>query len=157
MPCICSCGVEQKSFHLFFACPFSISCWNYLSIRWDLNLPPLDMMIQARTNFGRIIFRETVITACWNMRNAVIFNNTPCNLQSWPLHFNEEIGLVCAKPKPSVEGPLNLWKENVFYIFLLFLWALQALPLVHLVILYFFLTILNKEGENRWGSSQWLL
>jgi hypothetical protein len=43
---ICSLGIEETSFHLFFQCPFSSSCWNYLAIQCNLNLPPLDMVIQ---------------------------------------------------------------------------------------------------------------
>jgi hypothetical protein len=45
---ICSLGIEETSFHLFFQCPFSSSCWNYLAIQCNLNLPPLDMVIQRR-------------------------------------------------------------------------------------------------------------
>jgi hypothetical protein len=62
---LCNANVEENSFHLFFQCPFSISCWNLLSISWNPNLDPLDTMLQARVDFGSSIFRELVITACW--------------------------------------------------------------------------------------------
>ena len=55
---LCTIGHEQISFHLFFECPFSQSCWNTIPISWNLNLQPLDMVIEAREAFGSSIFRE---------------------------------------------------------------------------------------------------
>ena len=69
----------------FFTCPFSQDCWAYLGIGWNLNLPPLDMMIEARTAFGNVIFGEIVITTCWviwTSRNRLIFDNNPCNMDN---------------------------------------------------------------------------
>jgi hypothetical protein len=64
----------QTLFHLFFECPFSVSCWNSIGIHWNLNLQPLDMIISARQDFGSKIFREIIIIACWAtwlVRNGV--------------------------------------------------------------------------------------
>ena len=63
--CFCNSGCEETLLHLFFSCPFSQDCWNTLHIHWNLNLDPLDMVIEARTTFGHCIFREIMITACW--------------------------------------------------------------------------------------------
>ena len=60
---LCNNGVEESAFHLFFECPFSQSCWDSINIHWNTNLQPLDMVIEARTNFGSIILREIMITA----------------------------------------------------------------------------------------------
>lgn len=57
-------GQEETSFCLFFECPFSQRCWDSMPINWNLNLPHLDMMIEARTTFGHTISREITITAC---------------------------------------------------------------------------------------------
>lgn len=73
---LCNTGHEETSFHLFFECPFSRACWNTIPINCNLNLPHLDMVIEARTNFGSNIFREIHIAACWVIwitRNEVIF------------------------------------------------------------------------------------
>ena len=43
-----SIGHEETLFHRFFECPFSISCWNTIPISWNMNLQPLDMVIEAR-------------------------------------------------------------------------------------------------------------
>lgn len=113
---ICNASIEETSMHLFFECPFSLSCWSSIGIIWDLSLPPLDMIIEARTNFGSSIFREIVIAACWaiwNSRNGLIFDNKPCNLSNWKAFLKEEIGLICIKAKPNLEGALWQWLENI--------------------------------------------
>ena len=54
-------------------------------ICWNQNLPPLDMIIDARTSFGSPIFREIFITACWIIwvtRNTVIFDDVQANLSN---------------------------------------------------------------------------
>ena len=77
---------------------FSQSCWNAILIHWNMNLSPLDMIIEARSNFGNLIFREIFITTCWviwTSRNAVIFYNAQVDINVWKRHFNEELGQVC--------------------------------------------------------------
>jgi hypothetical protein len=112
---LCNSGHEETSFHLFFECPFSQACWDTIPINWDLNAPPLDMLIQAREAFGGIIFREIFITTCWVIwltRNNVIFNNGQININSWKFRFKEELGLVCTKAKRTKQSLLNLWRDN---------------------------------------------
>ena len=62
---LCPNGPEETCFHLFFECPFSADCWNSINIHWNFNLQPLDMIIQARTDFDSHISREISIFACW--------------------------------------------------------------------------------------------
>ena len=62
---LCNSDCEETSMHLFFECHFSTACWNTIPICWNQNVPPLDMIIDARTSFGSPIFREFFITACW--------------------------------------------------------------------------------------------
>lgn len=90
-------------------------CWDSLHIYWNLNLDPLDMVIEARTSFGHHIFRELMITACWiiwKVRNSIIFDNGTCNMSIWKRLFKEELGLVCIKVKEETKGPLSAWREN---------------------------------------------
>jgi hypothetical protein len=80
---LCSQGCEETSFHLFFECRFSKDCWASIPINWKQNISTLDMILQARADFGNAIFREIFIMACWiiwNTRNN-IFDNSQRNLQ----------------------------------------------------------------------------
>lgn len=114
---ICNINAEESIMHLLFECPFSQSCWwNLIGVSWNLVLPPLDMIIEARMKFGAAIFREVVISAGWCIwisRIGVLFDNKPCNITSWKIHFKEEIGLICIKAKPSRAGSLKLSLENI--------------------------------------------
>jgi hypothetical protein len=107
---LCSTGCEETSFHLFFVCSFTQSCWSPISIHWNLNLSPLDMVIEARRQFGNVIFRELVITGCWvlwTMRNSIIFDNGNCNLSLWRRRFREELDLVCIKANEKRRASLR--------------------------------------------------
>jgi len=100
---LCNSVSEEISFHLFFECPFSNSCWNPLSIHCDLSLQSLDMMIEARTTFGSLILREIVIMACWAIwttSNGVIFDNKsyePTTFQIGKSH-SKKSGWFVSKP-----------------------------------------------------------
>ena len=59
---LCINGSEETSFHLFFECPFSVDCWSSITIHWNLNLQPLDMLLQARADFGSHIFSELFVS-----------------------------------------------------------------------------------------------
>lgn len=113
---LCNNRHEETLFHLFFECPFSESCWNSISISWDLNLQPLDVIIAARQAFGNPIFREIFITACWAIwlvRNGVIFDNEQGNLHTWRRRFKEELGFVCTKAKPTKQLLLSSWRDSL--------------------------------------------
>lgn len=112
---LCNNGIEETLEHLFFSCSFSQDCWDTLHIYWNLNLDPLDMVIEARRSFGHPIFREIMITACWviwKLRNNIIFDNGNCSLSSWKHIFKEELGPVCIKAKQAIKAPLSLWRES---------------------------------------------
>ena len=134
---------EETSFHLFFECAFSQACWNTISISWNLSLPTLDMVIDARLNFGNPIFREICITACWviwTMRNAVIFDNAQFSIIDWKRCFKEELDQVCTKAKPSRQSQLNIWKIVTLFD-CLFLFG-SCKPCIFLLLVFSFLYML---------------
>ena len=106
---LCSNGLEETSFHLFFECSFSVDCWS-INIQWNLNLQPLDMVITTRNAFGKLTFRELVITACWiiwEKRNGIIFDGERCSLSKWKNDLKKELALVCMKAKRGRKVDLN--------------------------------------------------
>jgi len=105
---LCNTGCEETSFHLFFECNFSQACWGSIPISWNLNLPPLDMMVNAREKFGSQIFKEIVIIACWTiwtLRNSIIFDNGQCSIPTWRRKFKDEMDLVCIKANEKRRTP----------------------------------------------------
>ena len=112
---LCNEGHEETSFHLLSECAFGKSRWNSIPIDWNLNLQPLDMVIEARSAFGSPLFREIFITGCWTIwmtRNGVIFDNGQININIWKRQFKNELGLVCLKAKSARQNTLNSWREN---------------------------------------------
>ena len=112
---LCNTGCEGTSFHIFFECSFSQACWDSIPISWNLNLSPLNMMVNAREQFGSQIFREIVITTCWaiwTLRNSIIFDNGQCSILIWRRKFKDEMDLVCIKANEKRRGPLTLWRDS---------------------------------------------
>jgi Fe-S cluster biosynthesis and repair protein YggX len=71
----------------------------------------LEMVIDARTNFGSSIFREICITACWviwTTRNTIIFDNGQISVNGWMRRFKEELGQVCTKANSKRQTPLTI-------------------------------------------------
>jgi len=100
---------------MFFECPFNRNCWATIQIVWDLNLPPLDMVLQAREIFHNIIFREIMIIACWiiwKTHNSIIFDNGQKSIDQWKRNFKDELGLVCTKAKASKSLLISLWRDS---------------------------------------------
>lgn len=113
---LCDSNIEETSLHLFFQCTFSKECWETISIHWNLELSPLDMILKAREDFNSPIFREVIITACWSIccsRNKIIFDNGTRSVDTWKRHFKYELGLVCTKAKPHRSTLISAWKENL--------------------------------------------
>lgn len=114
---LCNQNCEETCFHLFFECPFSRDCWAVLSINWNLNLSPLDMVLHARIDFNNQVFREVVITACWTIWkiiNSVIFDKRQVNIFMWKKQFKEEFSLVCTKASQSKQAAFIFWRDGVF-------------------------------------------
>lgn len=115
------------------------------------HLPPLDMIIEARTAFGSYLFRPIVITACWiiwNSRNGLILDNKPCTLAMWNVLFKEIIGLICIKAKPNLAGSLKMWLEKLSQCFPFFSFLDLQAPFMHPLCIcsYIPLILIQKIG-----------
>ena len=139
---LCSLGCEETCFRLFFECPFSRDCWATIPINQNLNLSPLDMILQVRADFDNIIFREIVITTCQvilTTRNRIIFDNGQRNVNQWKRQFRDEFGLVCTKAKPARSIILSLWRELFVMPSFFSLWAQKP----SIFFFWFSLTVYN--------------
>lgn len=109
----CEKGTQETRWHLFFECPFSQACWTFICIEWNMDVDTLQVIIQARLNFGNIIFREVIILARWAIlchRNNIIFYNSVRSFATWRSFFEKEMKLVTLR--------LNQWIEATSWLFL---------------------------------------
>jgi hypothetical protein len=98
--------VEETMEHLFFSSHFSSWCWSFLHIFWDMNMHIFDRIVHARRDFGRKLFREILIVACWALWkhiNEVIFDEVNLSLTRWKFIFKEELRLVLFRARPSLK------------------------------------------------------
>jgi hypothetical protein len=104
---------QQRTFHLFFLCPFSQECWRYLQIIWNFSLDFFAMMEEAKRECHHGFFMEVFLISCWliwKQRNAFIFNRGPPSFQSWKAGFIEEANLQSYR--------LSIAKKEEFSVFL---------------------------------------
>jgi hypothetical protein len=94
-------------------------------------LPPLlDMIVQARSDFGSSIFRDISIVACWSIWcrcNAIIFDNGVLSLARWKSIFVYELSLILLRAKPRVKLELELFTRSWSLYFVAFLLRLEDL------------------------------
>ena len=97
-------GLEDTD-HLFFSCPFAVSCWNKLGIHWNLQLDTSDWVLQAAQLFHTAFFMDFFIMAAWeiwNIRNSKIFDNGSPSLQLWVRRFKEQGFLQLVRVKEDL-------------------------------------------------------
>ena len=69
---LCNLDVLEDIDHLFFSCPFAVSCWNKLGIQWNLQLDTNDRVLQAAQLFHTVFFMDFFIMAAWEIWNIRI-------------------------------------------------------------------------------------
>jgi hypothetical protein len=114
---LCQTATEETLQHLFFLCPFSMQCWNFLGISWDSSLNITEMVLRARQSFGLIVFREISMVASWCIwlhRKSLIFDGGALSVGRWKQCFKEEFSLVLRRAKPSLNLELDSWFCNKF-------------------------------------------
>ncbi|KAF8694455.1 hypothetical protein HU200_038198 [Digitaria exilis] len=82
-----------------------------MGIEWNTGVDTLDMIYQARLNFGSCIFRGVVILACWAIwchRNNIIFYNGTTSFATQRYHFEKEMNLLTLRVKPVMRDKINL-------------------------------------------------
>lgn len=107
---LCDGRHRETRLHLFFSCPFSARCWQYLGIIWNLNLEFFQMVTFARWRFGSLGgkgFLEIFFIAAWHIwkqRNGLVFENVAPSFQSWKSLFTKEILLHMCRMKGTNEA-----------------------------------------------------
>jgi hypothetical protein len=104
---ICSAGVEETTFHLFFTCSFSFQCWTHLGIHWDFDLPFHMMMVKAKQQFNSEFFMEIFMLGAWliwKQRNNTVFNRDGATFQGWKRGFIEEALLQANRFRSSKQA-----------------------------------------------------
>jgi len=60
---LCSLNLEETIYHLFFECPFSARCRNFIGISWDHVISFFDTIQKAKVECQHQFFMELFIVA----------------------------------------------------------------------------------------------
>ena len=92
---LCSLGLRETREHLFFQCPFAITCWNTIGFSWDTTQEFHQMLQSHRSARPHLsCFMEIFLVACWllwKQRNDLIFKHIQ------PSTFCSEMGNLISR------------------------------------------------------------
>lgn len=94
---LCDTRARETVEHLFFDCPFSVSCWNKLNITWPDQGDRMHKIHTSRTSWQGAMFTECFATAAWSLwkeRNNKYFKSIPNSCRSWADRFKEDFGAL---------------------------------------------------------------
>lgn len=124
---LCNLDCEETSFHLFFKCPFSGACWSTINNDQNTNLSALDMILEAREDFGNANFREKLshLAGLFGLQEMELFStmvkSTSTNRRG---NSNQNLDQCAPKPRPRDSFHLTCG-EIAFPSFLFCFWAWQ--------------------------------
>ncbi len=113
---LCNANCRETRLHLFFLCPFSISCWQYLGIEWNNNLEFFQMISLARIKFSQKGFLEIFFLAAWHIwkqRNGFIFQNIQPSFQAWRSLFIKEVLLHMCRMNDPLKQTIFNWVQTL--------------------------------------------
>lgn len=114
--CVFCPAPEETTYHLFFQCPFSEICWNYLNIHWDHSTPFFQTIIKAKEQFNPTFFMEVFAVAAWEIwkhRNACIFRSGNISFEDWKTCFTSTLKLQLLRCKESERDIVCSWLNSL--------------------------------------------
>uniref|UniRef100_A0A0A9BWZ5 Reverse transcriptase zinc-binding domain-containing protein n=1 Tax=Arundo donax TaxID=35708 RepID=A0A0A9BWZ5_ARUDO len=112
---LCNLNLEETTYHLFFECPFSTRCWNFVGIQWDHAAAFFDTIQIAKTACQHQFFMGILIITAWEIwkqRNAQIFRGTTASFQSWKQCFIHTVQLHVHRCKPALRDSFLAWLND---------------------------------------------
>jgi hypothetical protein len=112
---MCNTGEQETIVHLFFECPFAISCWAKLGINWDTNQHLFDRLIETRSTQNVPCLTEAILTAAWELwkvRNDKVFQRHEPTLQRWIANFKSQCLLQSVRFKHDLRSAFCVWLDS---------------------------------------------
>jgi hypothetical protein len=106
---------EETLIHLFWTCPFTEHCWDYICPTRDRNLSAMESIADIKMKIGLPFGMDIIIVATWSLcivRNNKIFNNTGPSFSSWKAIYLQELGLISFRMKKKHVDSFREWLQN---------------------------------------------
>jgi len=113
---MCRSTIEEDIDHLFFFCPFAISCWNKLGIQWSTATNVYDRILLTARNSNIPFFMEIFLIAAWeiwNLRNSKIFGNGRPTIRLCIHNFKQQAHLQLLRVRGTDRPPFVQWLETI--------------------------------------------
>ena len=113
---LCSTQEVEDLNHLFFTCPFALSCWNKLSIQWDVSLSIQERVLHMIGSTGLPCIMEIFVFTVWeiwNIRNSKIFDNGFVSFNLWSRKFSDQVHLQLVRVREDKRISLIQWLESI--------------------------------------------
>jgi hypothetical protein len=94
---LCNLNSDETFMHLFFHCPFAMSCWNVLGLAPFIQPELLQTLSVFKDVIHQSFFMEIIISMCWaiwSARNDSIFRGFQHSVSSAKATFRREMALV---------------------------------------------------------------
>jgi hypothetical protein len=101
--------------HLFWNCPFSQECWDFICPTRERNLSVLEAFADVKTKLKVPFSSEIIILAAWSiwmMRNNKIFNNQIPTFRNWKGFFIQELRMVAHRMKKKHIQSFKEWLQS---------------------------------------------
>jgi hypothetical protein len=105
------CQQEETLLHLFWECPFTVKCWDYVCPRRIQGLNTLDSISNIKTQINLPFSMEIIILAAWSiwiLRNEKIFNNIQPLFRSWKAIYFQELRWLGFRIKKNMKIHLRI-------------------------------------------------
>jgi hypothetical protein len=112
---LCHLDVEESLNHLFFHCPFAMSCWNLQGLAHLIQADILDTLPLFKMHIHNQIFMEIIIAmfwAIWFARNDHIFRQKHHSLTSCKIVFRQELARVKLRAKADFKLLIGSWLDS---------------------------------------------
>ena len=107
---LCFLAVEENLAHLFFHCPFSITCWGILHIVVPNMSDTFQVFESFKDQLQLPFFMDVIITMCWDIwtwRNDKIFRGIDNFVPRCKTIFCKEFAQVILRAKKTLQPHLS--------------------------------------------------
>jgi hypothetical protein len=117
---MCNDAALETRDHLFFTCPFAVSCWQYLCPGWAPTLTDGHIVLQdviqgLKAKIQQPFFMKIIILiswSIWTIQNDFDFKGITPSLYRCRYKFKEELALLIHKAKRKSYIDFRAWVTN---------------------------------------------
>uniref|UniRef100_A0A453T9S6 Reverse transcriptase zinc-binding domain-containing protein n=1 Tax=Aegilops tauschii subsp. strangulata TaxID=200361 RepID=A0A453T9S6_AEGTS len=112
---LCNCSTEETTLHVFWDCPFALSCWDSITQDRKRGVNVLDEITIMAESFSSHFSMNIVIMGSWHIwmqRNSKLFQAKTPSLQSWRTQLRNDLLLILHRTKVKHRETFKEWIDS---------------------------------------------